>query len=258
MEPIRHVYRWDLDKTYLRTDFDSLRGLIRAAMERARDKVNVAGSASLLRELKAAGDSRITIVSGSPTQMREKLEEKLRLDGVVWDEFVLKPNLSNMARGRFRAVRDQVGYKLPALLEGRTRVPAAATETCFGDDAEADAFIYSLYADVLSGVVDVAQLARILEGCVSYEEDAAKILDLVTRLERAEAVRRIFIHLDGFTPPARFAPYGRRVVPIYNYFQAAVLLMIDGRLGAPAVVRIAAEMVQGYGYSLVSLANSFQ
>jgi hypothetical protein len=37
-----------------------------------------------------------------------------------------------------------------------------------------------------------------------------------------------------------------------------VILMLDGRLGAPALVRVAAEMMQGYGYSLISLANSFQ
>ena len=29
-----HIYRWDLDKTYLRTDFDTLRDLVRTAIER--------------------------------------------------------------------------------------------------------------------------------------------------------------------------------------------------------------------------------
>jgi len=256
--PIRHVYRWDLDKTYLRTDFDSLRGLLRAALEKATDKVNVAGSAALLRELEAVGDASVTIVSGSPTQLRQVLEEKLRLDGVSWDELVLKPNLKNVARGRFRAIRDQVGYKLPALLQARARVPVDSTETCFGDDAEADAFIYSLYADVLSGAVDAARLTRILEGAVSYEEDADLILGLAAAAPRRDAVRRIFIHLDAHSPPARFSAYGRRVVPIFNYFQVAVLLLLDGRLPPPAVVRVAAEMTQGYGYSLASLANSFQ
>lgn len=258
MENIRHVFRWDLDKTYLRTDFDSLRGLLRAALEKARDKVNVAGSAALLRELRATPGSRVAIVSGSPRQMRARLEEKLRLDGIVWDEFVLKPNLGNLVRGRFRALRDQVGYKLPAMLEGRMRVPEIAGETLFGDDAEADAFVYSLYADLLAGHLSDAALARIVERSVPYEEDAARVVELAGQVPRAEAVRRIFIHLDRHTPPARFAAYGNRVIPIYNYFQAAVILMLDGRLGAPALVRVAAEMMQGYGYSLISLANSFQ
>ena len=54
------------------------------------------------------------------------LEEKLSLDGIMWDRFELKPNLENLLRGRFRAVRDQVGYKLPALLRWRARSARAA------------------------------------------------------------------------------------------------------------------------------------
>jgi len=258
MAEIRHVYRWDLDKTYLRTDFDSWRGLLRAAWEKASAKVNVAGSAALLRELKALPGARVAIVSGSPRQMRRTLEEKLRLDRVEFDELTLKPNLENLLRGRFRALRDQVGYKLPTLLEGRARVPADAGETLFGDDAEADAFVYSLYADLLAGRVGTDVLREILRLSSVYPDDAARTLDLAAAVERSDPVGRIFIHLDGYTPPARFAPYGPRVVPIYNYFQAAILLLIDGHLAPIAVARIGAELVQGYGYSLVSLANSLQ
>lgn len=258
MSGIRRVYRWDLDKTYLRTDFDSLRGLLRAALEKASAKVNVAGSAALMRELQAVPGTRIAVISGSPRQMRRTLEEKFRLDRVVCDEFILKPNVENLLRGRFRALRDQVGYKLPALLEGRTRVPVQATETLFGDDAEADAFVYSLYADLIARRVDRDTLAEILRLCSVYDDDAERTLALAERVAPSDPVGRIFIHLDGFTPPARFEPYGARVVPIYNYFQAAVLLLRDGHIGPVAVVRIAAELCQGYGYSLVSLANSFQ
>lgn len=256
---IRQVFRWDLDKTYLRTDFDSLRGLLRAAWEKASAKVNVAGSAGLLRELQALEGSRICIVSGSPRQMRSTLEEKLRLDGIELDELVLKPNVENLFRGRFRAIRDQVGYKLPALLEGRLRVPRGARETLFGDDAEADTFVYSLYADLITGAVPVGTLAEILDHCGLYHEDMARTVELAVQIDRsAPPVKRIFIHLDAYTPPAKFAPYGSRVVPIYNYFQAAVLLLLDGILRPAAVARIATELSQGYGYSLLSLANSFQ
>ena len=101
---------------------------------------------------------RVHILSGSPEQMRRRLEDKLRLDGISWDSFTLKPNLQNLLRLRFRAVRDQLGYKLPALLASRAELGetrrgrrARATETLFGDDAEADAYVYSLYADFLAG-----------------------------------------------------------------------------------------------------------
>ncbi|HLV60049.1 MAG TPA: hypothetical protein VKY51_01460 [Fredinandcohnia sp.] len=255
---VRHVYRWDLDKTYLRTDFDTLRGLLRAAREKASAKVNVAGSRALVRALQERPGARVAIISGSPRQMRRKLEEKFRLDGVEIDELVLKPNVENIVRGRFRAIRDQVGYKLPALLEGRSRVPSTASETLFGDDAEADAFVYSLYADIVEHRISAAQLSPILELCGVYDDDAERALRFASNLPMGPPIERIFIHLDGYSPPARFEAYGRRVVPIYNYFQAAILLLLDGHIGPGAIVRLAVELTQGYGYSLVSLANSFQ
>src|SRR5215470_10383922 len=148
--PPRRIYRWDLDKTYLQTEFETFRQLVRTAMQKASEKQAVPGAAALIRELRAQGDTRLCIISGSPTQMRSVLEEKLKLDGVVWDELVLKDNVRNLLRGRFRALRGQLGYKLPALLESRVSAPVEAEEVLFGDDAEADAFIYSFYADLIA------------------------------------------------------------------------------------------------------------
>ena len=50
-EAWRHVYRWDLDKTYLDTRFEKLSELVRIPFQGAEDKVNIPGSAALLREL---------------------------------------------------------------------------------------------------------------------------------------------------------------------------------------------------------------
>jgi hypothetical protein len=258
--PARHVYRWDLDKTYLRTDFDTFTQLVKTAMQKAEDKVNVPGTAALMRELKKP-DTRVCIVSGSPRQMRRVIEDKLRLDGVQWDELVLKDNMGNLMRGRFRALRNQVGYKLPVLLESRGRTPPEARETLFGDDAEADAFVYSLYADIVAGRVGEQLLGEVCEAARLYPDEAKLIFDLAQQAQQgppAEAVRRIFINLDRLTPPSRFAPYGPRLVPIYNSFQAALVLMADGALNALGVIKVAMEMVQQYGYNLISLSNSFQ
>ena len=81
-----HVYRWDLDRTYLDTDIHSVRGLIRTALESASDKRTLPGAAALMRALTDADpSSRVFILSGSPTQMRDVLREKLTLDGVRFD-----------------------------------------------------------------------------------------------------------------------------------------------------------------------------
>ncbi|MCC7540708.1 MAG: hypothetical protein IT379_31115 [Deltaproteobacteria bacterium] len=264
MEPGHHAYRWDLDKTYLRTEFDTLRDLVRTALEPAWRKRTVPGAAALLREISATGPAGIYILSGSPEQMRRVLEEKLRLDGVRWDRFTLKPNLRNMLRLRFRALRDQVGYKLPSLLAGRAETEEHVTESLFGDDAEADAFVYSLYADLLAGRVGDETLLEVLRRARTYDDVVADILRLARRLRRSadaeprDVVRHVFIHLDRRTEPDTFALYGRRLCPFFNYFQPALVLLEHDLLGAPATLRVGAEMVVHHAFSPDALWASFE
>jgi hypothetical protein len=254
-----HTFRWDLDKTYLRTDFDSLRSLVRTALEKPSDKRAFPGAPALLRALRAAGGEahRISIISGSPQQMRKVLEAKLALDGVEYDEFVLKPNLGNLLRGRFRALRAQVPYKLPALLRSRA-AHAAPAETLFGDDAESDAIVYCLYADIVAGKVENEVLDKILEVGHAYEDQRVETLALLEDVPRGDVVRRILIHLDRRSPTGQFERFGERLVPIYNYFQAALVLYADGQLDAGDVLGVGREMLASGDYSVSSLANSLQ
>jgi hypothetical protein len=254
--PPRHTFRWDLDKTYLRTEFDSLRDLAKNAIENAADKQAYPGATALLRALRQDGH-RICIVSGSPTQMRQVLAAKLALDGVEYDEFVLKNNLKNILRGRFRSLRAQIPYKLPAMLRSRLAVPADA-ETLFGDDAEADAIIYCLYADLIAGRVALADLERVLVASRAYEDDAARCLQLARDIVKTPAVRRMFIHLDRRSPPLGFRRFGPRLVPVFNYFQAALVLYQDHVLSARQVIFVALEMLDSGQYELGHLATSVQ
>jgi hypothetical protein len=257
-QDVRRVFRWDLDKTYLQTEFDTFGNLVRTALQKAEEKQSIPGAPALMREIRAAGHNRISIISGSPRQMRRVLERKLRLDRVEWDEFILKPNLSNLMRGRFRSLRGQVGYKLPALLQSRQRLGLDVPEILFGDDAEADAFVYSLYGDLLAGRVDAGTLEEVMEACDLYPAERSATRAALSELSTSDCVERIFIHLERHTPPARFTPYGRRLVPIYNFFQAALVLFGERLLPGQAVLRVAAEMVGFAGYNLTSLSNSLQ
>ena len=252
----RHTFRWDLDKTYLRTEFDSFGDLVKSAIENASDKQAFPGATALLRALRQDGN-RICIVSGSPTQMRQVLAAKLALDGVEYDEFVLKNNLRNILRGRFRALRAQIPYKLPAMLASRVAV-AADNETLFGDDAEADAIIYCLYADLVAGKVSLGDLERVLIASRAYPDDVTRILDLARRAPKAEAVRRMVIHLDRRSPPTTFRRFGARLAPVYNYFQAALVLYEDKVLSARQVIFVALEMLDSGQYELGHLATSVQ
>jgi hypothetical protein len=252
----RHTFRWDLDKTYLRTEFDSIKDLAKSAIETAADKQAFPGATALLRALRQ-DEHRICIVSGSPTQMRQVLAAKLALDGVHYDEFVLKNNLKNILRGRFRALRAQIPYKLPAMLRSRVAA-AAAAETLFGDDAEADAIIYCLYADLVAGRVTLGELERVLIAARTYDDDAAMCLELARTVPQGSAVKRMFIHLDRRSPPLGFRRFGPRLVPVFNYFQAALVLYQDKVLSARQVIFVALEMLDSGQYELGHLATSVQ
>jgi hypothetical protein len=256
---VRHISRWDLDKTYLRTEFDTVRDLVRTALERADEKRTNPGAATLLREMRRAGVS-IHILSGSPEQMRRRLEDKLRLDGIQWDSFILKPNLQNMLRLRFRALKDQLGYKLPALLGARMsegKEAEGAKETLFGDDAEADAYVYSLYADIMAGRIGEELVFAIGERGRVYEDVLEGMLRNVRMVKPSAVVERILIHLEQQTAPRDFHVYGKRVVPFYNYLQAAFVVHEDKRLGADGVLRVAVEMVTQHRFDGDALARSY-
>jgi len=259
----RFVARWDLDKTYLRTDFDTLRDIVRTAFERPDQKRTVPGAAALLRELGRA-NVETHILSGSPEQLRSRLEAKLRLDGARWASLTLKPNLQNMLRLRFRAVRGQLGFKLPALLWRRAELALQrdqqgqlVREVLLGDDAEADAFVYSLYADVCRGVVEAGELADILRLGGAYEDSVREAVRFASYFERGDVVERILIHLDRQSSPSDFKPFGSRVVPFYNYLQAAFVLHEDGRIPAVAVLRVALDLLVSHNFEPEALSRSY-
>lgn len=254
----KHVFRWDLDKTYLRTEFDTLRDLLKSAFETASDKQAFPGAAALLRSLRQSVEHRICIVSGSPSQMRRVLAAKLALDGIEYDEFVLKNNLRNLRRLRFRALRAQIPYKLPALLESRASLLGTPPETLFGDDAEADALIYLLYSDILAGRINTEDLRRVMEAARAYDDQIERTLALAETIRHADAVQRILIHLEGRSPTAGFARFGPKLVPIYNYFQAALVLYGDQLLDSNQVLYVARDMLSSPEYELSTLANSLQ
>ncbi|MGE3459160.1 MAG: hypothetical protein AB7O24_28845, partial [Kofleriaceae bacterium] len=168
-----------------------------------------------------------------------------------------KNNLKNILRGRFRSVRAQIPYKLPALLQSRLGA-AAGAETLFGDDAEADAIIYSLYADLLAGDVSIGDLERVLIASRAYDDDATRTLTLARQVPKANVVRRMFIHLDRRSPPLGFRRFGPRLVPVFNYFQAAMVLYEDRVLSARQVIFVALEMLDSGQYALGHLATSVQ
>jgi hypothetical protein len=238
-----HVYRWDLDRTYLETEIHSLRGLVRAALEDASTKRTVPGAAALIRGLCLVDPAaEVRILSGSPTQMREVLLQKLALDGVRVDRLILKDNLGNLRRGRLRAVRGQVGFKLPHLLEDRADVPKSATETLFGDDSESDALIYAAYAAWLGGELKIDDLVRILDAGGAYPDMVDRAVAAARRVAQSDAVDGIFIRVDRGVPIRVYRNLGPRVRPVFAWFQAAMVLWGRGVLSDEGLVEVSASV----------------
>ena len=159
--------RWDLDKTYLRSEFDSIRQLVRTALERGEDKVNVPGVVELIKSIRDAATAHhrtalIHFLSASPPQIGKAIRDKLALDGVPYDGIVFKDQLRHLRRGKLRNLREHVGFKLAELLRVRLDVPLEARELLFGDDWESDSLIYSLYADILAVRLAPERLVPIL------------------------------------------------------------------------------------------------
>jgi hypothetical protein len=248
----RHIFRWDLDKTYLKTEFDSVRDLVRTARLTAEERENIPGSAALIRAVRdfvpPGGEHLVYFISGSPEQMRPVLERKFALDGFMPDGFVLKPTVSNLLRGRFRSVRNQIAYKLRQLLQGRADAPVGSRETLFGDDAESDALTYSLYADFVSGRVSRDHVRSVLRLAGAYADEIREIDELMEAIVHEDCVTRIILHLDRKTPPAAFLPYAPRLVPTRNHLQTVLILTLDGTLPSQAIAQVAEELVEQYGF----------
>ncbi len=196
------VFVWDLDKTYLQTDYDTLRDLVRTAFERARDKLAYPGVATLMRALRRGPSGQIHptyFVSASPPQLRDVIHEKLAMDGVEVDGIYFKDNLRNLRPGRTERLREQIGYKLLALLHLRQRLPAAGVETLFGDDAETDPRAYTLYSGILEGRQRGTGLVRELTGRGVFRDEAVRIAWRSRRVPPRDGVRSVYIQVHRTT-----------------------------------------------------------
>ncbi len=255
------IYRWDLDKTYLQTEFHTARGLLQAAIESAARKKTIPGMRALLAALSQEREARVVVVSGSPIWIRARIVAMFQLHGIRVDRLVLKDFGKALRRGRLRSISNQVPYKLRAHLETRLWLEArdeAAGEICFGDDAEVDALVYCLYADVCARRVSATRLAAILGVCGAYADEIATILGKLSLVAPADPVRRIFIHLEGNSPPARYGAYRGRVVATFNALQIALNLVDDKLAEESVLIAVAEELVRDHRVSADGLAGSVE
>lgn len=243
---IRHtVQRWDLDKTYLATDTESLRSLLRIPFERAQDKKALPGVASLIKELRRSASARgrstsVNFVTASPPQIGRAIREKLLIDGIEIDEIRFKNQIQHLVRGNFDALREHVGFKLSELLASARAGRRAGVEFLFGDDWESDPLIYSLYADALERRLDWPRLAGLLDGA-GVQEGAYRnaIREALAAPGPERSVRAICILRARPRRAAEFEPFGPRLYWFDNYLECAFILHALGDLEARSIAEVA-------------------
>ncbi len=248
------VYIWDIDKTYLATRFESIRGLIKTAFEKAHEKNIIAGTAVLLQELHRGSTSQnqknpIFFISASPPQMRKVIEQKMRLDQIEFDGIIFKDNLKNIYKGKFKKIKEQIGYKLIELLTLRSSFPPSCQEFLFGDDFENDAIIYSLYSDICDQRLQNPEIQKILMALGVAIEDIKIIFSLKRKIKKYDPVQKIYIHLEKKTNPAYFDKFWPKFIPTYNSFQAALRLYQENHISQKAVIRIAQDLIRSFKFT---------
>lgn len=257
------VYVWDLDKTYLDTHFASLRDLLRTAFEKAFQKRNVPGTASLVRALIGSFESQnpgkafpIYFITASPPQMEPQIREKLRLDQITPLGCFFKDNLRNLQPRRLRRLTQQVGYKIQALMQLRCRLRPDVRQVFWGDDSESDATIYSLYSDICSRRLSDSELRVILKGLNVGLEQVDMILDLQKQTPELDPVEKIYINLATDTDPEYYLKFGRRTLATYNTFQVALDLFQDQRITGENLLRVIQDMITNFGFNFDEIESS--
>lgn len=263
-------YVWDIDNTYLITEYQGIRDLIRIRFEEAIDKKPVPGAVPLLQGIRrhASEEQRAPIhfVSASPHTMCETLERRMLLDGVVHDGIAFRD------WSKLRYLRDIFGYKIAALLTLRLEQPEGLRECLFGDDREHDPWVYTLYARICAGQLRGKTLYRALRNHGLRRSSSRYAVALAADLPELDPVDWVFIRRlrrraeaapeepsadevasedlpseedlgesDLVTPPPD-TELDPRVLFIDDYTQAAAILHAAGRLSEQDFQAVLAEV----------------
>ena len=244
------VFIWDIDKTYLNTRFSQLKGLLRIPFELGDDKDAYPGVVSLLQGLREgpSGDQYCPLyfVSASPRQIRDSIERKMLLDGIEFDGLTFKDPLYLFMLGQFSQLTEQIAFKLAALLRLAGDLPNGAQCHLFGDDAEQDALIYSLFGDVIAGRLRGDALSAVLLKLEVRDVYCKRLVKAVAKLPVRELVRSISIHLVREPDGASIAGFGPHVVGYASAGAVAKNLVEQGLLGERSAAQVMAGSAPGH------------
>jgi hypothetical protein len=245
------AYIWDIDKTWLDTRISQVKGMLKIPFEFAIDKRALPGTTALLHALREGPTGRehrpLYFITASPPFIRKAIERKMLIDGIEFDGVTYKDQVEVFRRRQFGSLREHTAFKLGALLLLARAFPAGTNVYMFGDDAERDPLIYSMFADVCAGRLrgELLIAAQLRMGVLSeYARDVAALADSLPARER---VRGIHINLVREPDGSRIRDCDARVVGYPSAGAAARYLCERGLIGARGRDRVdgAGEVVFG-------------
>ncbi|MCA8922619.1 MAG: hypothetical protein KDD82_12470 [Planctomycetes bacterium] len=252
------LYVFDIDNTYLLSEWTSFRDLLRLRFEAAEDKHPVPGAVELLaglRRLQPDGERpAFYFVSASPNTMRGVLEKRMLIDGVLHDGITFRD------LNRLRYLRDIFGYKLAALLLYRLENPRGAREFLFGDDREHDPLVYAVYTQMCAGTLRGPELLAELEAQGVRKSAQHYIVALADELPAHDPVQWVFIRRLRPGEPnevERETPLPDRLLFLDDYGEAAAVLRALDLLNARAFREVlAAVRREGLGEQPLRLVRA--
>lgn len=259
-----HIYISDIDRTYLDTQIDSLSGLFRAAFEAPERKTNVPGFSIILRAVRRGPFevpqiNPLCFLSASPPQMASKILAKMQLDAVEHDGIIFKNQLKHVRSGNFNKLREQLSYKLAALMLVWEIVPKTSKLIFFGDDSESDALVFSLFSEILAGGARGRTLYRLLSYLGVGRPEAMRLAWSSRRFGEAKfPVSAAFINLQTDSQPQYYDSLAPFLFATKNSLQVALTLAEFGLIRARAVVSVARDLVMYHDVSPKDLAESIE
>jgi hypothetical protein len=263
----------DIDKTYLETEFETLRKLLKTAMEKENKKSSVAGAPLFFRGLRKSahpGNSRgadsLHFVSSSPPQMRSVLRSKFSMDGLEWESDTFKNQVYNIVRGRPGELKKHVAYKTTAILELCKDLPDNAELVFIGDNAEADPYIFAGLTLLIHGKIDKQLYKEFLLSGVVRRQSATEICRQDFAWLQKKNLRVSQVWIRRVKPHTQVQTEGLQKLhgwglPLYYFQNFLDLSLMAARLGMfvypkglSAFIR---RLINEFGYSREAVLTCF-
>lgn len=230
------AYIWDIDKTWLDTRFSQLKGMLKIPFEFAVDKQALPGTTNLLHALRQGPSERehrpLYFITASPPFIRKAIERKMLIDGIEFDGITYKDQVEVFRRREFGSLKEHTAFKLGALLLLARGFPIGTQVYMFGDDAERDALLYCMFADICAGRLRGEALVRAQVGMGALQHYAEEVASLAEEMPARELVRGIHIHMVCEPDGGRIREYGANVVGYASAGAVAKFLVERGLISA--------------------------